>query len=250
MARAVTFDRPARRARRRSSSSLRPSTSSASRRPLPPIAAAIASVLPPAPAHASATRPPGGGATSSATSWLPSSMTSNRPSRNADRPNALTRVSRTSPAGASAVGRATTFSSARRSISASREILTVFTRSAIGARWFIAAHAASPSVGPRSLTSRSTSQVGYDSRTASRSRPVRVPRPASSSATPPRSMRAPRRLPLPRPSRASSPSAASTGIPSRRSSISSLSSSRSTGDSSRRGPAANRRWHRGAGPCG
>ncbi len=44
----------------------------------------------------------------------------------------------------------------------------------------MASHAARPSVGPRSLVSRSTSQVGYDSRTASRSRPVRAPSPASS----------------------------------------------------------------------
>ena len=69
----------------------------------------MASVFPPAPAQASTTRPPGGGATSSATSWLPSSITSNIPSRNADRPKAFTRVSSTRPAGASGVARVATF---------------------------------------------------------------------------------------------------------------------------------------------
>ena len=74
-----------------------PSTSSASRRPLPPMRRRDRQRLAARAAHASTTRPPGGGATSSATSWLPSSSTSNRPSRNADRPNAFTRVSRIKP---------------------------------------------------------------------------------------------------------------------------------------------------------
>ena len=122
--------------------------SSASTLPLPASAAPIASVLPPAPAHASATRPPGGGATSSATSWLPSSITSNSPSLNADSPNALTRVSNTRPTGDSGVGCATTCSSASRAASSSRDTRAVFTRTASGARVFIAAASASAASRP------------------------------------------------------------------------------------------------------
>ena len=82
-------------------------------------------------------------------------MTSNRPSRNAVSPKALTRVSSATPDGASGNGCATTFSSARRAMRSSREILTVFARNAIGARRFIATHSACAAPAPRSLTNRS-----------------------------------------------------------------------------------------------
>ena len=108
--------------------------SSARTRPFPASPAPSASVFPPAPAQASSTRPPGGGATSSATSWLPSSITSNSPSRNAESPNALTRVSNVNPTGDSGVGFTITCSSANVAVSSSRETRAPFTRIAIGAR--------------------------------------------------------------------------------------------------------------------
>jgi len=116
--------------------------------------------LPPAPAQASTTRPRGGGATASATSWLPSSITSNQPSRKAGRPKALTRVSKTSPSGASGVGRATTPSSASRAASASRTAFMRFARTHIGARWFIARASAAAPPGGSLATRRSKSHVG------------------------------------------------------------------------------------------
>ena len=161
ISRATTFDSPARRARRRSSSSLRPDVSSASSRPPPPSCAASASVLPPAPAQASATRPRGGGATASATSWLPSSITSNSPSWNEGSPKALTRVSKISPTGDSGARLASTPSLAQ----------PLHQRLALRSSRCSPAPPAAPAGSghrpgpaprprPRSLANRSSSQVG------------------------------------------------------------------------------------------
>ena len=107
-----TFDRPARRARRRSSSSFLPSVSSARTRPCPPAAPPAPASCRPRPRRRPAPARPAAAPPASATSWLPSSITSNSPSRNADSPNALTRVSNISPTGDSGVGCAITSSSA------------------------------------------------------------------------------------------------------------------------------------------
>jgi hypothetical protein len=60
----------------------------------------------------------------------------------------LTRVSNASPTGDSGVARAATCSSASCAISVSRPIRVVFTRTAIGARWFIASASAVASAAP------------------------------------------------------------------------------------------------------
>ena len=124
-------------------------------RPCPSSSAASASVLPPAPAHASTTFPRGGGATASATSWLPSSITSRRPSWNAGKPKAFTRVSSTRPAAASDVGRVVKPSPASRAASASRAMTAVFARTVIGARWLSASASAAAPASPSSFTKRS-----------------------------------------------------------------------------------------------
>jgi len=58
----------------------------------------------------------------------------------------------------------------------------VLTRTASGARRFIASATASASCSPMSAANISMSHGGYESRAASRSRPVRRPSPASSAA--------------------------------------------------------------------
>ena len=68
--------------------------------------------------------------------------------RLADKANALTRVSNTRPTGDSFVGWAMTCSSASRAARSSRDMPAVFTRTASGARVFIAAASASAASRP------------------------------------------------------------------------------------------------------
>jgi hypothetical protein len=81
-------------------------------------------------------------------------MTSNSPRRNADNPKAFTRVSNTTAVGDQRPGRAVTPSSASSVISASRDVNRVFTRTASGARSFMASSNAAAGAGPFSSASR------------------------------------------------------------------------------------------------
>ena len=128
------------------------SVSQATIRPSPAISAASASVLPPAPAHRSTTSIPGAASQPRQISWLPSSWTSTRPSRQAGspRPGSL-------PAGA---GRAARAASARPPAAAPRprpaSAFRRLTRRSSGARSSSAGSSSAAMAG----SNRSSSQAG------------------------------------------------------------------------------------------